>query len=169
MNNNATSITYRAPSATDGSEVFKLVEKCPPLDTNSMYCNLLQCSHFSSTSVAAEYQGELVGFISGYCLPERPNTLFVWQVAVSDTVRGKGVATGMLKSILQRPHCSSVDHLETTITESNQASWALFGGLAAKLNTGLERSAFFDREQHLNSEHDSELLVRIGPFTAANI
>jgi len=163
------SVVYRPPSALDGAAVFRLVEQCPPLDTNSMYCNLLQCSHFSSTSVAAEYQGELAGFISGYILPERPDCLFVWQVAVSDKVRGKGVATGMLKAILARPQCAAVSYLETTITASNQASWALFEGLAAKCQTGLEKSVMFDRDEHLGGEHDSEQLVRIGPFVENQI
>ena len=134
-----------------------------------MYCNLLQCTHFASTSVAAEYQNDLVGFISGYLVPERPGSLFVWQVAVSDRVRGKGVATGMLKHILSRPQCRSVTHLETTITDSNRASWALFEGLAKKFHAGLEQSVIFDRNIHFEGEHDSEMLVRIGPFSRSDI
>jgi L-2,4-diaminobutyric acid acetyltransferase len=169
MVDHSTNVNYRLPSAKDGASVFRLVGQCPPLDVNSMYCNLLQCSHFSSTSVAAEYQGDLVGFISGYCVPERPDTLFVWQVAVSDSVRGKGVATGMLRHILNRPQCRSVHYLETSITEANQASWALFEGFAAKCHSNLERSILFDRDEHFASEHDSEALVRIGPFTTEKL
>jgi len=169
MSNTQASVVYRQPLAVDGAAVYRLVEQCPPLDTNSMYCNLLQSSHFSGTSVAAEYQGELVGFISGYIVPERPDCLFVWQVAVSDKVRGKGVATGMLKAILARPQCDAVRYLETTITESTRASWALFEGLAAKCQTGLEHSVMFDRDEHLGGEHDSEQLVRIGPFVESKI
>lgn len=158
------SISYRQPSAKDGAAVFRLIEQCPPLDNNSMYCNLLQCSHFASTSVAAEFQAELVGFISGYLVPDRPDSLFVWQVAVSKSVRGKGVATGMLKHILSRPQCLSVTHLETTVTATNHASWALFEGLAVKCQTTLEKSVMFDHDEHFESEHDSEILVRIGPI-----
>ena len=80
----------RQPTATDGANLFELVAQCPPLDGNSMYCNLLQCSHFADTSVAAETDGELVGFISAYRVPERRDTLFVWQVAVGASARGRG-------------------------------------------------------------------------------
>ena len=67
-----TSITLRQPVAKDGPAVFELIKECPPLDNNSVYCNLLQCTHFSSTSVAG-YQGEkLVGFVSGYIMPASP-------------------------------------------------------------------------------------------------
>jgi len=124
----------------------------------------LQCSHFSGTSVAATYQGELVGFISGYLVPERSNTLFIWQVAVDKKARGQGLATRMLENILARPQCSKVNAIETTITESNQASWALFNRLASKLNTQLHSSVMFDRTQHLDNSHDTEMLVKIGPL-----
>lgn len=133
-----------------------------------MYCNLLQCTHFANTSVAAvqvdNTDEKLVGFISAYLIPEREDTLFIWQVAVDECARGTGLAGNMLKHILDRSECSHVTHLETTITESNKASWALFKSLATKLETGLEKSVMFDRDAHLAGEHDTEFLARIGPF-----
>lgn len=133
-----------------------------------MYCNLLQCTHFANTSVAAVQANtsgeELIGFISGYLIPERPDTLFIWQVAVSEAARGMGLAGKMLQHILDRSQCDKVRYLETTITESNHASWALFESLSKKLHTSLERSIMFDRDAHLAGGHDSEILVRLGPF-----
>ncbi len=158
------SILLRLPRLEDGMEVFRLVESCPPLDINSSYCNLLQCSHFASTSVTAERDGDIVGFISGYAIPERPDTLFVWQVAVSEQARGIGLASQMLTNILSRPQCGDIRYLETTITEENQASWALFKSFATKQKTDLQPSAWMDKEAHFAGQHDSETLVRIGPF-----
>jgi L-2,4-diaminobutyric acid acetyltransferase len=160
----------QAPTAEDGMSVYELVQNCPPLDTNSAYCNLLQCSHFSDTSVAAVLHGEneedqLVGFISGYILPGKPDTLFVWQVAVSDKARGQGLASQMIAHILQRSNCAQVQFIETTITESNGASWALFERAAKSLNAELNRSVMFEKQQHFKGEHDTEMLVRIGPFS----
>jgi L-2,4-diaminobutyric acid acetyltransferase len=157
-------VVLRIPLPEDGMDVYKLVKSCPPLDTNSVYCNLLQCSHFAGTSVAADSNGELVGFISGYLVPGRPETLFVWQVAVAEQARGQGLASRMLQHILERSDCDAVTHIETTITEENRASWALFEGLANKLGTELTSSVMFDQEMHFDGQHDSEMLVRIGPF-----
>ena len=158
----------RPPTPNDGASVFRLIGRCPPLDINSMYCNLLQCTHFAGTSVAAvqtvNTNEELVGFISAYPIPEREDTLFIWQVAVDERARGIGLAGNMLKHILDRPQCSQITHLETTITESNKASWALFESLANKLGTTLEKSVMFDSDKHLAGEHDTEFLARIGPF-----
>ncbi|WP_439134888.1 diaminobutyrate acetyltransferase [Pseudomaricurvus sp.] len=164
-NPRADEIVLRNPVSEDGMNVYKLVAACPPLDTNSSYCNLLQCSHFASTSVAATLDGELVGFISGYVIPERPDTVFVWQVAVGEAARGCGLATKMIKFILSQPACEKVSFLETTITEDNKASWALFTGAAKKLDAEISSSVFFDKDTHFQGEHDSEMLVRIGPFS----
>ena len=157
-------LTLRQPVTEDGMPVFELVKQCPPLDVNSAYCNLLQTTHFAKTSVAADLDGELVGFVSGYKLPDRDDTLFIWQVAVSEKARGQGLASQMIEHILARPHCQGVSFIETTITESNQASWALFESLAKRHQTTLNRSTMFDCDQHFNGEHDSEWLARIGPL-----
>ena len=133
-----------------------------------MYCNLLQSTHFAGTSVAAVQtigsNEELVGFISAYLVPGREDTLFIWQVAVDERARGAGLAGSMLKHILDRPLCRHVSYLETTITETNQASWGLFTSLAKKLEASLDKSVMFDRDKHLAGEHDTEFLARIGPF-----
>lgn len=158
-----TLVELRPPRSTDGEAVHRLVQSCPPLDTNSTYCNLLQCSHFADTSVAAVYQGEMVGFISGYRVPEHPNTLFVWQVAVGERARGQGLATRMLRSLLKR--CDDIAYVETSITADNQASWALFRGMAEKMSVSLEESVLFDRQQHFANQHQTEYLARLGPFS----
>jgi L-2,4-diaminobutyric acid acetyltransferase len=152
------------PTAADGSALNSLISNCPPLDGNSVYCNLLQCTHFADTSVAADAQGKLAGFISGYLVPSQPNTLFVWQVAIDPAFRGQGLATRMLNEILARPACAQIQYLETTITASNRASWSLFEGLARKLHAELDSMPHFDKSIHFNGKHESESLVRIGPI-----
>ena len=160
-----TSIALRIPNAGDGEALHRLVQDSPPLDENSVYCNLLQCTHFAETSIVAASPGALVGFISGYLIPARPDTLFVWQVAVSAQARGLGLATRMLNQLLERSICAQVRWLETTITEANSASRALFQGLATKLDTALKSEIQFDQENHFGGKHDSEYLLRIGPIS----
>ncbi|SDX51047.1 diaminobutyrate acetyltransferase [Marinobacter mobilis] len=160
-----TAITLRKAAKSDGFRLHQLVAQCPPLDPNSMYCNLLQCTHFADTCVAAELAGELVGFISGYIPPQQPDTLFVWQVAVHEKGRGQGLAKRMLKDIVSREVCRDVTHLETTITKDNEASWALFRSFARDLGAGLEFNEHFEKAAHFGGLHDSEFLLRIGPFS----
>ncbi len=160
--NNAEALSLRIPRASDGLALHQLVENCPPLDPNSLYCNLLQCSHFADTAVAAECDGELVGFISGFIPPNKPDTLFVWQVAVDASMRGRGLGAQMLNELIERTGAS---YMETTVTADNGASWGMFRSFARSRDTQCEDCGpLFERKQHFGDKHDSEHLARLGPF-----
>lgn len=164
-------ISLMQPQSTMGSKVHSLVSRCPPLDTNSIYCNILQCDHFSETSCAAlTADGDLVGFISAFLPPKDKNkTLFIWQVAVDSSQRGKNLGMKMMLEILSREVCQEVTFLQTTVTESNKASCAMFEKLSAKLcQHSIQKKIIYDSKKHFNGKHDSEVLFNIGPFDALN-
>ena len=155
-------IKYYLPTPEDGFSLNQLVENSPPLDPNSVYCNLLQCAHFSDTSIAAKQNDELVGFISGYQLPDTPSTLFIWQIVVSKKLRGQGVGFQMLESLLKRPKLKEeVSHLATTITDDNQASWGLFQKLAKRQDKIVEIKPYFESAKHFQNQHATETLIKI--------
>lgn len=143
--------------------LHRLVRDCPPLDPNSSYCNLLQCSHFKSTSIAAINQDVLVGSVTAYCPPEQPDTLFVWQVAVHASMRGQGLAREMLRRLFARMAAQGVRYVETSITSDNETSQRLFAGFAAEYQAQMQRSVMFDQIVHFEGKHDTEYLYRIGP------
>lgn len=160
---------FREPVATDGPAITALIAACPPLDSNSAYCNLLQCTHFAAHCVVAESRGAVVGWVSGYRPPSAPEQLFVWQVAVAAGARGQGLARRMICALLGRPASAGVRHVITTITADNRASWALFEGLARGLDAGLEKTVLFDRDAHFGGAHATEWQARIGPLSANSI
>lgn len=156
--------TFRKPSIRDGGDIYHLITKCPPLDINSAYCNFLQATHFKDTCVVAERNGEISGFVSGYVRPEQQDTFFVWQVAVSPSARGEGLALSMIEELLKRKVTQNVQFIETTITEDNQGSWALFKKIDRLYGNGGTRSVFLHEEEHFGGKHDTEYLYRI-PLT----
>lgn len=157
-------ITIREPSENDGAEIWHLVKASGALDENSMYCNLLQCTHFSSTCALAERDGEAIGWVSAYIPPEHPDRLFVWQVCVREDARGNGLGKRLIRDILARDVCKAVKNIDTTITDDNDASWSLFGKVAKSLGAELERTEHFEEEAHFDGHHPTEHLVSIGPF-----
>ncbi|RXJ72885.1 diaminobutyrate acetyltransferase [Veronia nyctiphanis] len=154
-------LTFRIPERQDGIDIHDLIAKCPPLDENSSYCNFLQSHHFNQTCLLAEDNGVIAGFISAYIKPQTANELFVWQVAVSPTMRGRGLASTMLDRLLEREHLSKIDVVETTITKTNKASWRLFEKLDERHGRNGEVSIFLDEEMHFKGRHDTEHLYRI--------
>ena len=162
-----TPVTLRRPTDGDGYPLHQLVARCQPLDTNSAYCNLLQCTDFADTAIAAENSdGQLVGFISGYRPPSRPDTLFVWQVAVDASLRGQGLALRMLLALTERVAAEGVRFLETTISPDNGASQALFKRAFARLGLAYETRTLFSRAAHFAGQHEDEVLYRAGPLNA---
>jgi L-2,4-diaminobutyric acid acetyltransferase len=158
-------LTLRRPALADGPALHDLIGRCPPLDRNSRYCNLLQVTHFAETSVvAADSSGRLLGAVTGYLRPDASDTLFVWQVAVDAASRGRRLAPRMLEALLERPVCRDVHWLETSITPGNDASWAAFRAFARARGAGVEHRPWFLRDPHFAGQHDDEALLRIGPL-----
>ncbi|MDK2820837.1 MAG: L-2,4-diaminobutyric acid acetyltransferase [Clostridia bacterium] len=122
------------------------------------------CKYFPDTCVVAETEGKIVGFVSAFCPPDKPDVIFVWQVAVDESQRGKGLGTALLKELLRRTACAKVHYLETTITPSNIPSRSLFTGLARDLDVNCDVSECFSEDLFPGEKHEAELMYRIGPF-----
>ncbi len=155
------------PTVADGAALWRMARDSKVLDLNSSYSYLLWCRDFAATSaVARDGRGEPVGFVTGYLRPDRPRTLLVWQVAVDEAYRGRGLAGALLDTLAVR---ASAEHritaVETTITPGNTASERLFGAFAARHDAGLEREVLFDAALFPDGPHASEVLYRIGPLS----
>ena len=150
-------ITYRPPSKADGKSIHQLVRDSKTLDLNSAYLYFLLADHFRDTCVVAERDGRLIGFVSAYRLPARPDTLFVWQIGVDAGARGQGVASAMLRAYEQRPFFRGIRRIELTISPSNKASQALFQRWAERLGTTLDTQPYLT-EDDLGASHEPEPL-----------
>lgn len=157
-------ISFTPPTLEDGLSIHALVENCPPLDLNSSYCYMLCCSLWAETSVCAWNAGTLSGFVSGLIRPDRPDVLFIWQVAVHEDARGQKLSYRMIREILERPECQNVRYIHTTISPDNHASWGTFHALARELACDSRVRPFLNKTQHFNNQHESEDLFEIGPF-----
>ncbi|MBN2077851.1 MAG: diaminobutyrate acetyltransferase [Spirochaetes bacterium] len=155
---------FRSPRLEDGADVHRLIRATEPLDLNSLYCYLIICDHFSDTSIVAMHAGRVVGFISAYVLPKRPDTLFIWQVAVDSTMRRRGLAMKMAEGILARECAAGLRYIETTVSPSNTASSRFFETLASRLGTAITKDTYITESMFGGETHEAETLYRIGPF-----
>ena len=109
------------------------------------------------TTLVAERDGAMVGFVLGYLVPTTARDLFIWQVGVHHVARGGGIAGLMLDTL-----CNAVrpGALEATVTASNVASDALFRSFARRHRCTVEVSPCFGA-RHLPTGHEPEDLYRI--------
>jgi len=155
-------ISVSTPTKNSGYAIYKLIERCQPLDLNSPYLYFIQSHYFQKTCAVATCSNDVIGFVSGFISPLSHNTLFIWQVAIDQDFRGRGLALKLIQFILQQNN--AIEFIETTVTESNESSLRLFYKLSKTLNTQIKKEIFLDQQQHFLNQHDSEYLFRIGPF-----
>ncbi|MER6111163.1 diaminobutyrate acetyltransferase [Streptomyces hirsutus] len=155
------------PAPADGAALWRIARDSKTLDLNSSYSYLLWCRDFAATSaVARDAGGEPIGFVTGYVRPDSPHTLLVWQVAVDEKHRGRGLAAALLDGLAARTVAEhGVTTVETTITPGNTASERLFTAFAERHGARLEREVLFEAEQFPDGPHDPEVLYRIGPLS----
>ncbi|WP_181690373.1 diaminobutyrate acetyltransferase [Streptomyces sp. NBRC 110611] len=155
------------PRVADGAAIWRIARDSKALDLNSSYSYLLWCRDFAATSVVArDGEGEPAAFLTGYVRPERPETLVVWQIAVDDAHRGKGLAAALLDELTLRALDKlDIRFVETTITPGNAASNRLFASFAERHSVPVRREVLFDAGLFPEQGHEPEVLHLIGPFT----
>ncbi|WP_018923355.1 diaminobutyrate acetyltransferase [Salsuginibacillus kocurii] len=156
-------LTFEKPTVEDGAQMWELV-KSGGLDLNSSYKYIMMCEYFAETCVVAKEEGKVVGFVTAFIPPEKPDTVFVWQIGVDSSQRGKGLASRILDVLLNREACEDVKFLEATVTPSNDPSQNLFRGVAKKHRTKCRVSECFGEELFPGEGHEEELNFRIGPL-----
>lgn len=160
---------FRKPRVQDGGWMWEVTRANGELDLNSPYAYLMMCEYFAETCVVVEEDGERLGFVLGFRLPDDPETFFVWQVTTDPAHRGKGLARRMVTAILERVVDRDVRFLEATVTPSNESSQRLFRGFGRRLGVECAETTAFSAELFPGGGHESELRFRIGPFTAAAV
>lgn len=161
-------VRIQEPSLTDGPRLWRLARDSRVLDVNSPYSYTLWCRDFADTSVVARDGADACGFITGYVRPSRPDTFFVWQVAVDHAHRGQGLARRMLDRLADRLAPRGHRYMEATVTPGNAASTAMFASFARERGCELTRSPLFDAEHFPEGGHEPEVLFRIGPIVGVH-
>lgn len=155
-----TEVLIRPLRTSDGAALWQLTRDSQVLDLNTSYYYLLWSRDFGNTSVLAERAGEPIGFVTGYMRPDDPKTLMIWQVAVSEAARGIGLASRLLDEVIDRTGARA---LETTVTDDNVGSKAMFASLAKRRNAEHVVTELFTPDMYPDS-HDTEYLHRIEPL-----
>ncbi|MBF6475589.1 MULTISPECIES: diaminobutyrate acetyltransferase [Nocardia] len=159
---NGRAVVLRTPRLGDGAPMWRIAKDSAVLDVNSSYAYLMWCRDFAGTSVVAESDGRVVGYVIGFVRPQAPDTVFVWQIAVDRAQRGRGIAAELLHTLLNSVAAQGVSVLETTISPDNAASVALFTSVAKERDADLTKRPLFDAGVFPDN-HAPEDLYRIAP------
>lgn len=158
----ALQISLRLPVSRDALAMRQLARDSQVLSVNSTYHYALMARMFSETSIIAQDRDILCGYITAFCPPQQPDTVFVWQVGVMERFQGKGLGKKMLSTIIKKQQPVFV---EASIALSNKASQNLFSSIARQFSADhIYNQAFFTRND-LGKLEEEEILFRIGPIS----
>jgi L-2,4-diaminobutyric acid acetyltransferase len=153
-------IILRKPVKNDAKKIYNLVKDTKVLDLNSEYLYLLQATHFNEYCAVAQEDEKIIGFVSGYLEPGHNHIYFVWQVAVDENYRGKGIASKLITEILGRDELKGVKTIHTTISPSNRSSQRVFEKLTRDINGEISSEVMFEVSD-FNNAHEDEVLYKI--------
>lgn len=152
------------PARKDDGPALLELSTSSGLDENSPYAYLMWAEYFGDTSIVATEPelDEPIGFVAGFCRPDDPDTVFVWQVGVDDDHRRRGIAAMLLDRLVEQ---TGATHLEATVTPSNLASATLFTRFGDRHGAPVDTHELFE-EELFPEGHEAEIRYRIGPVTA---
>lgn len=139
--------------------MWRIARDSGTLDLNTSYAYLIMARDFAASSRVAIAAGEPVGFVLGYLRPTAPERLFVWQIAVDESQRGRRIAARLLDALVaDHPEVTT---LETTITADNAASQRLFASFAERHGASHSVSPLLTEAHFPDPGHGAELLHEI--------
>lgn len=158
-------LKIQKPGKEHGHKVWQLIKDSENLDLNSSYYYFILCDFYKDycAVVVDEDTNNVVGFLSGLIPPNKPSTLFVWQVSVASSARKRGLAKRMLQFVLEN-NKEVVNTIETTISPDNAASDALFQSIAQQYGANVEKTTYLDSNDFDSESHETELLYNIKPL-----
>ena len=153
------------PVRGDGPAMKRIAQETGVLSVNSTYYYALMARLFQNACMVARCGQTVCGYITGFFLPDRPGTLFVWQIGVSPAAQGKGLGKRLLVALAQQ---ARPEFIEATIDPDNTASINVFKSAARHLNADwvFSDTPFFDKID-LGETEPPENRMRIGHIRPA--
>lgn len=162
-------VRVRPPQLGDGGAIWELVRGAELLSSGGQHVAPVLAGHFADTSLVAEAEGRVVGFVGGYRPPTNRPSLFVWQIDVAPAFRGKGLGSALLHALVRCPGCEGIEYIEATVSSSNRACRQLFEGFARDVGTACEVTAEYASGLTASTSNEREDLFVIGPIRIEDV
>ncbi|MFV2197088.1 diaminobutyrate acetyltransferase [Nocardiopsis sp. LOL_012] len=155
-------VVFRRPVPADARAVRDLVRESDQLDDNSEYYYMIWFRDFAATSVVAELDGEVIGFLTGYRRPDAPETYFVWQEAVRPRHGIPFLGVKLFDHAVGEQLLNGARYVEATVSEENTPIVMVLKRFAKRWSAPTHKSVLFSSADFGGGHHE-ETLYRIGP------
>jgi ribosomal protein S18 acetylase RimI-like enzyme len=98
----------------------------------------LWVQHFATTSLAAEHEGRLVGFLIGFLSPDRPDEGYIHFVGVAPTTRRAGVGRRLYERFFETCREAGRTRIRCVTSPANALSIAFHTAMGFEIEPGTE-------------------------------
>ena len=151
----------RAPVPEDGARIAALAKDFTSGKARDLPETLVGRGAFSETSVLAELDGKLLGWVSAYILPYDPQTLFIWTVEVVKVERNPELSSLMLGYLMRQEPCAGVTRVQTVISCDEDRPWTLFRRFARWQHSRMDIQPYFTQALTPHKRHENDNMVTI--------
>ncbi len=131
-------LTIRPMRTEDVAAVQAFVSTCPPLGVHTAFTYWVLSQYSSTFSFVAESDGRLCGLLTALATDRLDPGLYLWQLGVSEELRGQGVAGRLLSQLAQAMPPAGVTSFDVSISPENEASRRTFQGFARTVGAAWE-------------------------------
>lgn len=128
-------IEYRNIQPEDAVLLRHLAESCPPLDVHTHYTYWVVANYFGMCGFIAEDNGMPIGYIMAV---ETKNCVFVWQIGIIESYRGKDISRDLIKRVHEVAKTKELP-LEVSIADENIPSRSAFSNYCKHNKCQMER------------------------------
>lgn len=151
----------RRPTARDESRLSRIERDVARSGAGAGIGGMACTGALRDTSVLAEVDGEIAGFVSAYLLPYDAETLFVWRVEAPGADRIPGLGSLMIGHLMRQDICRHVTRVQTVLTQDDAPGWALFRRFSRWQGTTMRIQPFITQALEPMKRHEAESLITI--------
>jgi len=136
-------MSIRNAKVEDAKIITEIAKNYAPMlrpSVEGTYEYLARC--FSNTFFVYEIEGEIVGFIVGFPNTNKQDEFWIYQIAVLDKYRKKGIGTKLFKRLLDQVKKEGYKSIKSHYIFENKASEALHKKFGMNIFSSDERGYF---------------------------
>lgn len=148
-----TDIKIRTAEYNDVAEIYNLITAHSGLDINSEYFyHHMLIEHRHNCAVIHDKK-----FIHGFCISyfHKPNSLFIWQLMVGESVRGQGFGWKIVDYVIR---IAKPKYASATVT--NKKTKSLFCDVFSENEFKVRTEPYIIKNSFIDQSHSEEILVQ---------
>lgn len=151
----------RKCTVEDVDSLRRFVDRCKPLELHTPFTYWTLFNYFSNICFLMIEKDELIGFISGIKGSLDKEVVYLWQIGVSKSHRGKNYASVLIDNFIKAVIELDCNKIQVSISPDNEASYNTFLKYAKEHSYNFAKIGEVKYNDQLSDKKEYEILYQI--------